>query len=501
MYLDFYNLHKEPFHVTPDPYFFYLSPTHKEAFASMIYGLMNRKGFIAVIGEVGLGKTTVVRTFLEKKTDTAKIKTIFVFNPNVSFKGLLKIIYDELGINLPASKENSVDASSFKRQDPLSTEADHLSELVQHLHTVLIKEFQQGYNIVLIIDEAQNMPVQTLENLRMLSNLETAQDKLLQIFLIGQPEFERKLNLKELRQLKQRIAVYCILKPLNRKQVYHYIHHRLYKAGARGNTIFTRNALRLIYKYSQGIPRKINILCDNALINGFGYEKAKIDAKIIKEVHAEQEGSAFRTQVKWSLILPLALLLIGGGLGASLYKQPIINKLNNLITQGDKNFPVEEAAENQADKKIFQLQKKPLPKAINLYAIDTDASQSSPPKQRLDATSKVSNSNMLDQTVNNSFESALTINEQKIHSQLKMLLPTYESLSDVRKKVLIEMAKQTSIQGLMTFEKMLAALKEKDFNKASREMVLSFWCSKVGTPAYELAKIMKSNKAPHWNTK
>ncbi len=205
MYLDFYGFRAEPFHITPDPDFLYLSPSHKEALAAIIYGVQQRKGFITITGEIGLGKTTIVRSYLERY-DRTHIKTVLVFNANVSFTGLLRVIYRELGLEPPDL-------------DPY--------EMVHHLHTVLIKEYQDGWNVVLIIDEAQNMPVETLENLRMLSNLESTKDKLIQIILIGQPELENTLNLHQLRQLKQRIAIRTTLKPLTPKESVDYIRHRL----------------------------------------------------------------------------------------------------------------------------------------------------------------------------------------------------------------------------------------------------------------------------------
>ena len=187
MYLRHFNLERTPFHITPDPHFFYLSPSHKEAFASMIYGLKSKKGFVAVIGEVGLGKTTVLRTFLEQYGQNSKIKTVFVLNSNVSFKGLLKIIYAELGYASPQNESSRLKTYKNKRDNDERSDSDDIFELVQQLHSLLIDEYRQGTNVILIIDEAQNMPVQTLESLRMLSNLETSTDKLLQIFLIGQP--------------------------------------------------------------------------------------------------------------------------------------------------------------------------------------------------------------------------------------------------------------------------------------------------------------------------
>jgi len=185
MYKKYYDLKKDPFQLTPDPAFLYLSPSHKEALASIIYGVKKRKGFVCIVGEVGVGKTTIIRHYLNQR-EKNQLKVIYIFNPNISYEGILKTIYQELGLK-------------SKKPDVFS--------MVNHLHEVLIKEYRDGRNVVLIIDEAQNMPVETLENLRMLSNLETSTEKLLQIVLIGQPELDKILNLHELRQLKQRIAI------------------------------------------------------------------------------------------------------------------------------------------------------------------------------------------------------------------------------------------------------------------------------------------------------
>ncbi len=268
MYLDFYGFRAEPFHITPDPEFLYLSPSHKEALAAIIYGVQQRKGFITITGEVGLGKTTIVRSYLERY-DRKSIKTVLVFNANVSFKGLLRVIYRELGLEPPDS-------------DPY--------EMVLDLHMHLIQEYQQGWNVVLIIDEAQNMPLETLENLRMLSNLESTKDKLLQIILIGQPELENLLNQHQLRQLTQRIAIRTKLKPLTPKESLDYIHHRLSLVQTEPREYFTSKALERIVREAQGIPRKINIICDNAFITGFGYGQKTITPKIIEEVVNDLEG-------------------------------------------------------------------------------------------------------------------------------------------------------------------------------------------------------------------
>ncbi|GLI36317.1 ExeA family protein [Desulforhabdus amnigena] len=308
MYLEFYGLKKEPFHITPDPEFLYLSQSHKEALAAMIYGVQQRKGFIAVTGEVGLGKTTILHSFLEQ-INHDHIRTVFVFNANVSYGDLLKFIGRELGVEFSS---------------------DQTFEMVHSLHMALIEEYKQGNNVVLLIDEAQNMPVETLENLRMLSNLETSKDKLLQIVLVGQPELESILNLNELRQLRQRIAVHAILAPLSQKESYDYIEHRLLTSGGRSAGIFDRGALRRIVRHSAGIPRKINILCDNALINGYGYMKKPVSDKIIKEMIADLEGKQVGRQWKWVFISITVLVFIAGLLLLSPYGKWILSNVAGL---------------------------------------------------------------------------------------------------------------------------------------------------------------------------
>src|SRR5512145_1792034 len=177
MYLNFYKLKKQPFHITPDPEFLYLSPSHKEAMSAIIYGISQRKGFVAIVGAVGSGKTTILRSYLEK-TEKKHLKLIYVFNARLTFKELLQTIYQELG--LPVGETGVLG-------------------MINRLNEILIEEYKQGNTVVLIVDEAQNMPIDTLENLRMLSNLETSKDKLIQIVLVGQPEFETTLNLDRLR--------------------------------------------------------------------------------------------------------------------------------------------------------------------------------------------------------------------------------------------------------------------------------------------------------------
>jgi general secretion pathway protein A len=291
MYASFYKLKKEPFHITPDPEFLFLSPSHKEALGSIVYGVGHRKGFVLITGEVGVGKTTILRSYLEE-IDRTKLKILYIFNSNVTFQGLLKTIFTELGI---------IDLT------------DDVFEMVNQLHYALIEEYKKGFTVVLIIDEAQNMPVETLENIRLLSNLETSTDKLIQIVFSGQPEFEQKLEQKELRQLKQRIAVKATIRPLTAEESRAYIMHRLTKASAENAALFTDSALRKIIKEAHGIPRLINILCENAFITALGYREGRITSKIVKEVISDFSGTKKKPILKIALAaLTLVLAMVSG---------------------------------------------------------------------------------------------------------------------------------------------------------------------------------------------
>jgi general secretion pathway protein A len=310
MYENFYLLKKEPFHITPDPEFLFLSPSHKQALGSIIYGVKNRKGFIVITGEVGVGKTTILRSYLERvaKQNT---KVIYIFNANVSFRNLLRTIYKELGLH---------------------AKTDNVVEMLNDLYQVFMDEYKQGNTVLLIVDEAQNMPVETLENLRMLSNLETSKDKLLQIVLIGQYEFEEILNLYELRQLKQRIVIRSTIVPFTEKESMAYIKHRLTKVASNGSPVFTRGALKRIVKEAQGIPRYLNILCDNALITGFGYKRKPVNTKIVKEVIADFHGEEKPSLLKW--IVPAAVFLFIVGLFLIYpHKSLIQSRVQDLISQ------------------------------------------------------------------------------------------------------------------------------------------------------------------------
>ena len=289
MYLNYFNLAKEPFKITPDPSFLYLSPGHKEALASIRYGVEQRKGFILISGAVGVGKTTVLMAYLEK-VDKKILRTVYVFNANISYHSLLRCIFRELG-TVP--------------------ESDETCEMVNQLHRVLTDEYKQGRNVLLLIDEAQNMPVDTLENLRMLSNLETATEKLIQIVFSGQPEFEKTLNLEILQQLKQRIVVRAVISPLTGEEGRMYVHHRLKKAADTESSIFTSFALREIVRIAKGIPRVINVLCDNSLITAFQYGRKKVNTSVVKEISREF-GMQKSGYLRWRIHISAALLMATG---------------------------------------------------------------------------------------------------------------------------------------------------------------------------------------------
>jgi len=226
------QIQKNPFHITPDPDFLFLTPSHQDALTSISHGIEHREGFVAVTGDVGVGKTTILRSYLEG-IDPERIRAVYIFNPVLSFEKLLKHIVSELGI--PA-----VDGDA--------------QELFDSIFRYAIDECKNGHNVVLIIDEAQNMPVETLDQLLMLSNMETSHGKLLQIILVGQTELENKLNLPELRQLKSRIAIRRCIVALRPDESLAYIQHRLMKASSFHNPVFTQNALKRIVKEADGFP-------------------------------------------------------------------------------------------------------------------------------------------------------------------------------------------------------------------------------------------------------
>ena len=260
MYLHFFHLKEEPFTMTPDPRFLFLSHQHEAAIASLSYGVSNRKGFMTLTGEIGTGKTTICRELMNHLDPHVEIAV--VLNPLLSVPGLLRAINRDFG-----------------NETKGTTAEDEL----EGLNRFLLNRINEGHNAVVLIDEAQNLSIEALEMTRLLSNLETEKQKLLQIILVGQPELMDKLKLSSLRQLNQRVAVRYHVLPLEAREVERYIHHRLKIGGANGNLLFTPAALEKIYRHSQGTPRLVNIICDRALLAGFVAETFTIDENIINQ--------------------------------------------------------------------------------------------------------------------------------------------------------------------------------------------------------------------------
>lgn len=269
MYQTFFDLAQKPFSITSSPSFLFLSKRHQEALAHLTYGIKERLGFIEITGEVGTGKTTVCRALLNQLDE--KTKTAFIFNSNLSESQLMQTIVEDLGIKTIQKSKGA---------------------LFSELNRFLIEQMALGNNVVLIIDEAQNLSAKLLEQVRMLSNLESENEKLIQIVLVGQPELREKLASPSLRQLRQRIAVRYHIEALSREEIGQYIEHRLLLAGANGAApIFEPSAVDAIYGYSKGIPRLINILCNKALLTGFVLEERTITDEIIKRSILELEGT------------------------------------------------------------------------------------------------------------------------------------------------------------------------------------------------------------------
>src|ERR1700693_1197389 len=265
MYKKFYGLTRNPFEVTPDPFFFYSTPDHSEALCSLSYAVLRRKGFVVVTGEAGTGKTLMARCTMQVLSKN-KVASAFVYNPTVSSVEFLIHVLNDFGL----------------APSPQGTKG----QLLSCLNNYLAERSRKGLTTALVVDEAQLLSSELLEEIRLLTNLETSEHKLLQIVLIGQPEFQQKLDSHELRQLKQRVGLRCSLKPLQHAQVKGYIHRRLERAGANlhGADIFPDETISLLHFFSDGIPRLINTLCENSLLWGFGHRRRHITSEIVHEV-------------------------------------------------------------------------------------------------------------------------------------------------------------------------------------------------------------------------
>lgn len=268
MYRKFYGFKEKPFEITPDPTYIYLSDIHKEALSYLQYAIKEGKGFSVITGEAGTGKTTLVHKLLSNLT--GGVRTSYIFNPMMERNDFLQYICNDLGITT----------------DHLQTRGQYLTAL----HNFLLDCFKKSEKVFLIIDEAQCLAPELLHEVRLLTNLETSKYKLLHVILLGQPELNKILAQQEFRPLKQRITVRYHLRPLHFNEMKQYINYRLKRAGSRNIMIFDESALKAIYHYSKGIPRLINILCDNALLTGYAEEKNRIGKKIIKNTIRDMEN-------------------------------------------------------------------------------------------------------------------------------------------------------------------------------------------------------------------
>ena len=270
MYTDHFSLSELPFNLTPDPKYLYLSASHAEALAQMVFGITMKRGFIMLTGEVGTGKTTIIHSLRDKIIEHTK--TAFIYHAILGVKGLLISICKSF--HIPFSPRNNK------------------SELLMRISKFLQNTTRGGGNAALIIDEAQNLNTKILEQIRMLSNFETPNQKLIQIVLVGQPELKTRLAQNDLRQLRQRISLNYHLSPMDRIETEKYIYHRLSIAGNQnGQKIFTTHALDEIHEYTQGIPRSINIICDNALIMAYAHNHRTVEKAIIEKVKFDDFSS------------------------------------------------------------------------------------------------------------------------------------------------------------------------------------------------------------------
>jgi general secretion pathway protein A len=280
MYLQFFGLNEKPFAITPDPRYLYLSERHAEALAHLLYGINEAGGFVQLTGEVGTGKTTIVRSLLAQTPKNAEIALIL--NPKMTAPEFLLTICEELGIEVPEGSQQSI------------------KDLVDILSGHLLRAHAQGKRVVLVVDEAQNLSPEVLEQVRLLTNLETNTQKLLQIILIGQPELRELLSRSELRQLAQRITGRYHLNPLSREETTAYVRHRLRVAGATTDIAGPR-ALAEVFRLSRGVPRVINVICDRALLGAYTLDRHRVTGTLMRAAASEVFGRRFTPQwVPWA---------------------------------------------------------------------------------------------------------------------------------------------------------------------------------------------------------
>lgn len=311
MYASYFGFKENPFNLSPDPRYLFLSTYHREALDHLLYGINDRKGFIVITGGIGTGKTTLSRALLERLDES--VKSALIFNSFISDTELLETVNQEFGIGLDSSVKTK-------------------KEYIDKLNQFLLKTFSTGGNAVLLIDEAQNLSLPVLEQIRMLSNLETEKEKLIQIVLVGQSELKELLAHPSLKQLDERVMVRYELRSLDRKDAQGYVEHRLVVGGGRGDLRFTTGALKEIYRYSRGNPRRINAVCDRSLLIGYAKDEFTISKgtvrKAVKDIRgnlAPEMGARFWPK-RLGRLLPVlvALLIILAGFSIWIHRGDIL---------------------------------------------------------------------------------------------------------------------------------------------------------------------------------
>ena len=323
MYTSFFGLNDKPFSITPDPRYLFMSERHGEALAHLVYGVTESGGFMQLTGEVGTGKTTLVRTLLQNRLpDNADVAV--VLNPQLSALEFLQTICEELGVSTPKDKDSS-------------------KALIDALNHYLLSAHADGRRTIVVVDEAQNLARDVLEQVRLLTNLETSKQKLLQIILIGQPELRELLARTDLRQLAQRITGRYHLEPLSRDETAEYIEHRLRVAGALGE-LFDSAAKREVFKLTQGVPRLVNVICDRALLGAYSHESRRVTRSLVRRAAAEISGKAYRSPLlRWAtpMMVTASIVLIGIGTW-SLYAEQERETANAAVVPANIDPPARE---------------------------------------------------------------------------------------------------------------------------------------------------------------
>ena len=375
MYSNFFGFKERPFKLLPDPTYLFLSKSHEEALAHLKYAVAHGDGFVEITGEVGTGKTTLCRVFLDRLSDNTE--AAYIFNPRLDEVQLLKAINDEL--HIPST-------------------ADNAKELVDALNAFLMQKKADNKNVIVIIDEAQNLSVEVLEQLRLLSNLETTRSKLVQIILVGQPELAEMLDSHELRQLGQRVTLSCYLAPLSFKETAAYIEHRLQIALTRSGRLFSNGALKEIYKYASGIPRLINIICDRSLLIAYSRNRKRVSGNIVRMAIRELWSRGdHRRHFPLKRRTAAAAMMLAAAVVAVLLLPGIVHRetgVNSVTALPEPATEIKEIPaavvplETQAEAESMEKEAVPIPAAAPM-ALKDYLAQADPSKTRYSALSEL----------------------------------------------------------------------------------------------------------------